>query len=206
MSLFTGKGRVHQYEQVRDLSHVETLTMRSLTLTGAAMLAAALLTGCGADSGPTAETASGLTADATDHNTADHFNYVQAANFEFESPCNGELITFVGEDDIQVTKVASREILDQGLYLHYELLIQTRASGTGSETGAIYTLHDIYREGFDSPNPPALQATVRAGDVSHITSSLPGLSFDTHFLFHVVALPSDEFKVTKEVESVVCKS
>ena len=29
MSLFTGKGRVHQYEQVHDISHPETLTMRS---------------------------------------------------------------------------------------------------------------------------------------------------------------------------------
>jgi hypothetical protein len=31
---------------LRDLSHLENLTMRSLTLAGAAMLATALLTGC----------------------------------------------------------------------------------------------------------------------------------------------------------------
>ncbi|HEY8196067.1 MAG TPA: hypothetical protein VIG04_03775 [Gemmatimonadales bacterium] len=41
---------------LRDLSHVETLTMRSLTLTGAAMLAAALLTACSADDAPSAPT------------------------------------------------------------------------------------------------------------------------------------------------------
>jgi hypothetical protein len=39
--------------------------MRSLTLTGAAMLMGTLLTGCGAESGPTAGKASGLLADAT---------------------------------------------------------------------------------------------------------------------------------------------
>ena len=56
MSLFTGKGRVHQYEQVHDPSHLETLTMRSLTLTGAAMLTAALLTACAGDDAPSAPT------------------------------------------------------------------------------------------------------------------------------------------------------
>jgi hypothetical protein len=39
--------------------------MRSLTLTGAAILMGTLLTGCGAESGPTAGKASGLLADAT---------------------------------------------------------------------------------------------------------------------------------------------
>jgi hypothetical protein len=170
------------------------------------MLTAALLTGCGAESGPTAATTAGLTADATDHNTADHFNYVETGSFEFPSPCNGELITFVGELNAQVTKVAPREDLDQGSYLHYELLINNRATGIGSESGAIYTLHDITREGFNSPNEPAPHATAREGDVSHVTSSLPGLSFDTHFVFHVVVPSGKDFKVTREVERVMCKS
>ncbi len=50
--------------------------MRSLRLTGVAMLAAAFLTGCDADSSPTAQTTPGLTADVTDHNVADHFKTV----------------------------------------------------------------------------------------------------------------------------------
>lgn len=37
-----------------DLFYLENLTMRSLTLSGAAMLAAALLTGCAGDDAPTA--------------------------------------------------------------------------------------------------------------------------------------------------------
>jgi hypothetical protein len=58
---------------------VENTTMRStrLTLTGAAILTAALLTGCGAEVGPTAENVSGLTADATDHNVAYHFTFTR---------------------------------------------------------------------------------------------------------------------------------
>jgi hypothetical protein len=74
MSLFTGKGRVHQYEQLRDLSHLENLIMRSLTLTGAAMLATALMTGCDrvADSVDPASGTSGVpafAAGAVDPNT-----------------------------------------------------------------------------------------------------------------------------------------
>jgi hypothetical protein len=65
---------VHQYEQVWDISHLETLTMRSLTLTGAAMLAAVLLTGCSSDSDPTAANTAGPLADATSSQTVDHFS------------------------------------------------------------------------------------------------------------------------------------
>jgi hypothetical protein len=48
MSLFGREGRVCRYEQLRDASDLETRTMRptTLTLTGAVMLAAALLTAC----------------------------------------------------------------------------------------------------------------------------------------------------------------
>ncbi len=179
--------------------------MRSLTLTGAAILTAAFITGCGGESGPTAENTPTLTADATDHNTVDHLSYVEPATFAFNSPCNGELITFVGENDIQVTKVAPRADLDQGYYLHYELLSRTRATGTGAETGATYTIHDIYRESFNSPNGPAPHVTGGTGGVSHITSSLPGLSFNTRFLFHFVVPSDKEFKVTREVETITCK-
>jgi len=73
--------------------------MRSLTvtLTGAAMLAAALLTGCDADSSPTAQTTPGLTADATDHNVADHFKSVTTVTFsDAVNPCDGEQIHLYG--------------------------------------------------------------------------------------------------------------
>jgi hypothetical protein len=53
MALLGGECRVHQYERARDISHWEDLTMRSMPLTGTAMTAM-LLTGCGAESAPTA--------------------------------------------------------------------------------------------------------------------------------------------------------
>jgi hypothetical protein len=204
MSLFTGKGRVHQYEQVHDISHLENLTMRSLTLTGAAILTAALLTGCGAEAGPTAENVPGLTADATDHNVADHFNSVVTGTFDVESPCNGELIILSGEERNQFTLVGSREALDAGFWLHMEFQQQVRAIGTGLETGATYTLKDMFHENFNSPNEPAPHFTYSAHGTSHVTSDLPGLSFDIHFVFHVVGPSGKDFKVTREVESVTC--
>ncbi len=205
MSLFTGKGRGHQYEQVHDLSHLETLTMRSLTLTGAAMLAAALLTGCGAESGPTAENVPGLTANATDPNAADHFKYVVPVNWEIENPCNGELIIFSGEGIVQLTAVDTRQNLDAGLWQHRELQASSRANGTGAETGASYVINDLYHERFNSPNPPAPHATFSYVGTQHVTSDLPGLSYDARFLFYFVALPTGGYKVTQEVGDVKCK-
>jgi hypothetical protein len=204
MSLFAGKGRVHQYEQVHDLSHLETLTMRSLTLTGAAILTAALLTGCGAEAGPTAENIPGLTADATDHNVADHFKIVVPGIFDVENPCNGELIILSGEEIDQLTLVGPREVLDAGGFLHMEFQQQVRATGTGLETGATYTLKDMLHENFETPNEPAPHLTFSSHGTSHVTSDLPGLSFDIHSVFHIVIPSGKDFKVTREVERVTC--
>lgn len=64
MSPFAGSRRLYRYKHLRDIPHVENPTMRSLTLTGAALLIGTLLTGCGAESGPTAENFSGFSAEA----------------------------------------------------------------------------------------------------------------------------------------------
>jgi hypothetical protein len=183
---------------------MENLTMRSLRLTGVAMLAAAFLSGCDADSSPTAQTTPGLTADATDHNVADHFKSVVTGTFDVESPCNGELIILSGEERNQFTLVGPREALDAGFWLHMEFQQQVRAIGTGLETGATYTLKDMFHENFNSPNEPAPHFTYSAHGTSHVTSDLPGLSFDIHFVFHVVGPSGKDFKVTREVESATC--
>jgi hypothetical protein len=184
---------------------MECPTMQSLTLTGAAMLAAALMTGCGADSGPTAENIPSLAANVTDHNTTDHFRYVEPVNWEVENPCNGELIAFAGESIIQMTAVDTREHLDAGFWLHLEFQANSRATGTGPETGASYVIKDLYHERFNSPDPTAPQSTFSFHGTQHVTSNLPGLSFDGRFLFHFVALPTGGFKVTQEVGDVECK-
>lgn len=188
----------------RDLSHLETPTMQSLTLTGAAMLAAVLLTGCGSDSDPTAVNLPTRTADATDPNTADHFQTVEAVTFEVENPCNGELIIFSGTAETQVTFVDTREHLDAGFWLHMELQQHTTASGTGSETGATYTINDIFHEGFESPNPPAPHFTVAEHATTRVTSDIAGLSFLGHFVFQGVVPSGQDFKVTASLDRLTC--
>jgi hypothetical protein len=181
---------------IRDIPDLENLTMRSTTiLTGAAMLAAALLTGCDADSSPTAQTTPGLTADAADHNAPVHFKGGGPSAFEVESPCNGEVIAFSGEGVFQVTDVGT----------HYELLAHTRSTGTGPVSGAHYTINDLYHENFQSPSPDAPQFTFSYGGMFHVTSDLPGLNFDAHFVFHILALPSGEVRITQDIGDGVCK-
>ena len=178
--------------------------MRVPILCGAAMLSAVLMIGCGADSGPTAENAAGLTSDATSPNTSDHFTTVETVTFEVESPCNGELIVFSGQSTSQLTAVDTREHLDDGFWLHMEMLQRTQATGTGSESGATYTINDIFHETFESPNPPAPHATFSEHAITHVTSSVVGLSFDVHFMFYVTFPSSKDAKVTRDVENVVC--
>jgi hypothetical protein len=187
MSLLTGKCRVHQYEQVHHLSHLETLTMRSLTLTGVAMLTAALLTGCGADSGPTAANTAGPLADAQ---TVDHFSIDEPfpGAEVFVNPCNGETIQFTGTLVGQVTTMLT----------HFELQIIISATGTGLTTGAAYTFYVNHHEGFNSPTPEAVNFTYRFLERDIATSTTPGLSFAGHFYFNFVALPDGTFKITRE--------
>ena len=179
--------------------------MQSLTLTGTAMLAAALMTGCGADSSPTAQTSSGLAADAADHNVADHFKSVVPGTFDLENPCNGEVIILLGEEIDQLTLVGPREDLDAGFWLHMEFQQQVLATGTGLQTGATYTLKDMLHENFESPNEPAPHFIFSSHGTSHVTSDRPGLSFDIHSVFHFVIPSGKDFKVTREVERVTCE-
>jgi hypothetical protein len=182
----------------------EHLTMRSLTFTRVAILTAAFLTGCGSESSPTAETLPSLTADVIDHNTADHFKAVNPVTFQIDSPCNGESITFTGTAESQVTFVDTREHLDAGNSLHAEFQQHTTATGTGSVSGAIYTINDIYHEGFESPNPPAPHATFGAHGMTRVSSDVAGLSFRGHFVFQAVIPSGQDFKVTTSLERVTC--
>jgi hypothetical protein len=192
MSLFTGKGRVHQYEQVHDISHLENLTMRSLTLTGAAMLAAVLLTGCGSDADPTSANAAGLPAAAASKHTVDHYSINEPfpGAEVFVNPCNGETIQFTGTLVGQVTSMDT----------HYELHIVISATGTGLTTGAAYTFYVNRHESFNSPTPEALNFTYRFLERDKATSTTPGLSFAGHSYFNFVALPDGTFKITRESE------
>jgi len=178
--------------------------MRSLTSAGVAMLTAAFLTGCGAESSPTTESLSGNTASVIDHNTADHFKTTDPVTFEVENPCNGESITFSGIATSEITLVDTRENLDAGSSLHYELQQRTTATGTGSVSGATYTIRDIFHEGFESPNIPAPHFTLSARATTRVSSDMAGLSFLGHWVFQGVAPSGESFKVTASLDRLTC--
>ena len=181
--------------------------MRSSKLAGATMLmVGTLLTGCTSEESPTAPLTPTLALMDAGHNTADHFRIVEAAAFEVESPCNGELIAFSGTSISQLTLVGTREDLDAGRAVHSEFQSHTRASGLGPESGASYTINDLFHDGFNSPSPLAPQSTFRFGGMFHVTSAMPGLSFDGHFGFQAVSLPGGGLKVTRDVGELVCKA
>ena len=140
-----------------------------------------------------------LAVEDAGHNTADHFKVEEAINFELENPCNGELITFSGGGFYQFTSVGIQEGPDAGQPVHFEFTGVNRATGIGQESGATYSYHDVYHEGFNAPINYLLNSTF------HAISDLPGLSFDGHLAFHFVAPPSGEFKVTREVDRFECK-
>lgn len=180
-----------------DISHLENLTMRSLTLTGVAILAAALITGCEAESSPTDENAAGLIADAVAQNTPTHSKVVEPFTEPLASPCNGEVIVFSGEAITKMNDVGG---------LHSELQGSASGAGTGPESGATYAYHLVFHENFNTPSPTALQANHFANANARVSSSLRGLSFTAHFVFHAVALPGGEFKVTRNLDRVECKA
>ena len=193
MSLLAAKGRVYQYEQLRDISHLETLTMRSLILSGAAMLMATMLAGCGAES-PTAENAPGLSAAVT----ADHSRQEFALDETYVNPCNGETVHLTG------TLVGLTNIVDNGQHQEYHAVISE--TGTGLTTGASYTSHSTFHEEFNSPTPEAVNFTFSTRDAVHINSSTPGLSFTLLNTFHFVQAANGVFnKLTKDVESATCR-
>jgi hypothetical protein len=103
-----------------------------------------------------------------------------------------------------MTLVDTREHLDAGNFLHMEFQQHVQATGTGSETGATYTINDIFHESFDSPNVPAPHLTLGDHATTHVTSDLPGLSFKAHFVFHLVVPSGKDFKVTTDLDWMKC--
>jgi hypothetical protein len=140
MSLFTGKGRVHQYEQVHDLSHLETLTMRSLTLTGAVMLAASLLTTLACDSNPTqpASQPERPSAAVTAH---EHLRL----SGPVENDCTGEVFTGTGKINTVNT------VTDDGAGgVHETIHLNGQFAGTSETTGVQYVGNQVFNTEFNS--------------------------------------------------------
>jgi hypothetical protein len=172
--------------------------MRALALIGTAILASAFGTGCSPESGPTAE--NGSTLEAVTSKTAQHFSSnTPLDEIFFDSPCNGE--------DIHMTGTLSAEDTFYGTtdyFLHHELQVVVSETGTGLTTGATYSSHDVNHESFNSPTLEAPNLTFTYGETYYFISPTRGLSFRGQFAFHFVALPSGEFKVTRDVGSLEC--
>jgi hypothetical protein len=94
-----------------------------------------------------------------------------------------------------------------GGVLHYEIHLVNDITGTGLTTGASYRSHDVIEEGFNSPTASALNVTYTFREESHVMmSTTPGVAFRRSALFHFVALPSGEFKITKDLDdSLECR-
>jgi hypothetical protein len=169
-----------------------------------ALVAAALLAACSSEEPSTAPASPGLRVEEAGHNAADQFKITEPLSFELDSPCNGETIVFTGEVTTQGTFVDTREHLDNGNSIHSEIQSSLSATGTGSVTGASYTIHDVSHESFDSPSVPAPQFTASFHETFHVTSSDRGLDFSFRQLVHVLNSPATGFKVTRDTETAIC--
>jgi hypothetical protein len=167
-------------------------------------LAVAWLWACAGDEPVTAPTNSSF-AVGTGHNAADHLKIDEPVAFQVPNPCNGELIDFTGQETGQINAVDTRENLDNGNSVHFEHHGHVVAVGTGQESGTTYDINDVFHESFNSPSPPAPQVTISFRETLHVTSSVPGMGFSVHVLFHLVKQPSaDDVTITKDIESTTC--
>ena len=79
--------------------------------------------------------------------------------------------------------------------------VATAAPGTGEST-------QIMGECRFSPGKAAFTRTSSCAEDANarMISNVPGLAFTSHFQFRGVALPSGEFKVSRDVDRVECKA
>jgi hypothetical protein len=176
--------------------------MHSRIITGGAFLMGALLTGCGAESGPTAESTAltpntpVLSAGSANASSATHTKLVEQFEEPLMNPCNGEVIVFTGVARSQINDIDG---------LHVEFLTRASGNGTGPESGASYHYELTAYENTNWTRD-RLDGTFGAGANARMISSVPELTFTAHFRFHGVLLPSGAFTVTRNLDRVECKA
>jgi hypothetical protein len=179
--------------------------MSDYTRTAGLLLAALALGACAGDDPVTAPTTPSLRVEGAGHFSTDHFKIDEPVVLSFESPCNGEVIDFVGRDVGEINAVDTRENLDNGNSLHFEHHSHVTGTGSGELSGITYSVNDIFNEKFESPSVTAAQFTASFTEVMHVTSPVPGTSFTARFAVSVVLTPSaDEAKVTRDLSSAQC--
>jgi hypothetical protein len=182
-------------------------TMGLLPRTGVAILAAAVVAGCGAESDLTNESAASLSADVADHNPTDHIKYTIEISETNLNPCNGELVQLAGTVVGHSQLVGPQDILDPDRRLHEEIHEVVSETGVGLTTGATYTLRATFTEGWNTPDPLALNATYHERQKIRVMSTTPGLTYTALATIHIVTPPSGESKITRfDEDHFVCAS
>jgi hypothetical protein len=158
----------------------------------------ALLTGCGAEAGPTAATTPGPTAE---RRVATQVSSTIPLDETFVSPCNAETIHLTGTLSARSNLIAAETAGDT---LHYELQVVVSETGTGLTTGASYRSHDVNHEGFSAPADDEFYSHFTEGEKFYFITRTPGLSFRGQFFVHFVNPGSGDFKFTRDVGSLEC--
>jgi hypothetical protein len=167
------------------------------------LLLAAGLVACDAENGVTPPSSPSFAEDAG-HNRVEHIRTTQPISFEFQNPCNGEVIVFTGTERLHATLVGPEP--ESGNTPHNHFHSRVEATGTGPISGATYSIHDVFSQSFQSPSGPAPQFTASLHENFKATSSDPALNFRFKLLVHVVLNPAlSEFKLTKEREEATCR-
>jgi hypothetical protein len=119
-----------------------------------------------------------------------------------ENPCNGELITFTGEE-LHVFNGASPDP-ESGLFTNFEDFF--KASGTGlGENGTLYVFSGSDHFIFESPSPTAPQVSITAKGSFLVVSKGGGSNFIEHFTLHITVTPDGTPKVTTEFDRAECR-
>jgi hypothetical protein len=176
---------------------MENLTMRFLAVTVATAVVGLLLSDCDRASGPTSETGDGIMPTTGSYRAESHTKFTESFTEELVNPCNNEVVSFSGETINQVNNVDD---------LHSEILIRASGIGIGQESGASYAYTLVSSFSFNTPDGAAPQFTVAEDANARMISSVPALTFTAHFQFRGHALPSGEFKVSRDVNRVECKA
>ena len=169
------------------------------------LFAAATLAACDGTEVPTSPRIQPRVEDAG-HNIAQHVSSTTALDETIESPCNGETIHLTGTVREQATYVGQPPLdPENGFFIHGEHSGVITESGTGLTTGAAYDFSDSFHDSFNSPSTPAANFEFTSHETGRLVTQTPGLSLTLRFFIHGIGLPTGEFKVTKQVESVECR-
>ena len=158
-----------------------------------------LLAGCQTATAP--EEARDLRPELMDQ--VQHLHSVQRVTFTdvISDPCTGQAVAIEGKE--QHIQNYTTTDPTKG-YLHVDDAVT--ASGTGIRAdGVQYVFHYTVHFTGESPNFPAPQTDIAEHGSFTFISKGSASNFVEHAVFHLMVLPSGEFKFTTEFDSAECR-